>query len=345
MALTATISLGLSHSEDIIVPQLSFEDDKGRDVAKIACGGNHTVLLLRDGSAFGCGDNSQGQLGAAGKYSDYQSWTRLEQDARDVACGWAFTVIINQDNEVLSRGVGEKGELGIGILKRVDRFTKIMRVNAGSKVFASFQNCSLIEPKSSGGSRVYGWGSNTKCQLTEPKSRVVASPIVAYESDSVVVSHAAMGKDFMVLVDVHGQIVHTSGNLPLDFVVDRWKSCLGLQVLCMWTSVHVISPQDGIHSYGNGRHGQLYNRSEWPDAVDVKQFALGSEHGVVLSKHNTVACWGWGEHGNCGRLTKNGGIINDYSNVVSPLNKLPLPDGLTFTKVFGGCATTWMVAE
>ncbi|QLQ81675.1 hypothetical protein HG537_0F04360 [Torulaspora globosa] len=310
------------------------------EVKKIACGGNHTVMLLNDGSVYGCGDNSNGQLGQKVEFS---GWRRLEQELRDVACGWEFTVGINGDNEVVTCGFGGRGELGVIGLKRAGSFVKVMKVCSGSKVFASVQNCVVVEPLG-GGSRVYGWGSNTKCQLKQPKSRFLEVPVVIFESDSVMVEYAALGKDFTVLVDVLGRIVHTCGNLPSGFNIGQWEGQSGLQVHCMWSSVHILTPRNGIYSYGNGRHGQLFNRAEW--CLDgVKQVAVGSEHGVILSNSNTVACWGWGEHGNCGRLTDDGTINNDYSNVISPLNRLPIPNGATITKVFAGCATTWLVAK
>lgn len=339
-------NLGLAHSEDVIVPQESFVESEGRDVEKIACGGNHTVLLLSDGSAYGCGANSNGQLFDSAGKGDCGSWSRLDQDLKDVACGWDFTVGINKDNEVVTRGAGLKGELGIEGLRQMGHFTKVMKVNEGSKVFASVQNCVVVEPLGdSGGSRVYGWGSNTKCQLKQPKSRVIAAPVVLFESNITVVEYAALGKDFTVLVDVLGRIVHACGNLPSGFDISQWENQSGLQVHCMWSSVHILTSRDGIYSYGNGRHGQLFDRAKWSYCNDPKQLAVGSEHGVLLSNLDTVECWGWGEHGNCGRLSDDRSVNNDYSNVISPLNRLPVPNDAIITKVFAGCATTWLVAK
>ncbi|QLL34063.1 hypothetical protein HG536_0F03880 [Torulaspora globosa] len=303
-------------------------------------------MLLSDGSAYGCGDNSNGQICDSPEKGDCASWTRLDQRFQDVACGWDFTVGINKDNEVISRGAGHKGELGIEGLSQAGHFTKVMKVNKGSRVFSSLQNCVVVEPLGdTGGSRVYGWGSNTKCQLKQPKSRVVAAPVVIFESNNTMVKYAALGKDFTVLVDVSGRIVHACGNLPSGFDIYQWGNKSGLQVHCMWTSLHILTSRGGIYSYGNGRHGQLFNREQWAHSDDLKQAAVGSEHGVLLSNLNTVACWGWGEHGNCGRLTDDRTINNDYSNVVSPLNRLPIPNGVIITKVFAGCATTWLVAK
>lgn len=321
-------------------------EDRGREVKRIACGGNHTVLLLSDGSAYGCGANWSRQVCDASENDDCTSWTPLGQRFKDIACGWDFTVGINEKDEVVSRGAGDKGELGVIGLKRAGSFVKVMKVSQSSRVFASLQNCFVVEPLgTAGGSRVYGWGSNTKCQLQEPKSRVVATPVVVYESNERVVEYAALGKDFAILVDVQGCIVHATGNLPSGFHLEQWTGLSGLSVRCMWTSFHILQPEDGLHSFGNGRHGQLYKREKWDYPDDFKKIAVGSEHGVLLSGRNCVQCWGWGEHGNCGRLTNDKSRLNDYSNVISPLNQLPTPDGATVVSVFGGCATTWFVTD
>lgn len=334
-------NLGLPHCEDVIVPQETLVLEKGQCVSRIACGGNHTVLLLDDGTALACGDSKQGQLGGL---EQWEGWKVLLRGVRDVTCGWEFTVVINEQNELLSRGTGPKGELGLGSMRRAEEFTKIMDVNRESRVFASLQNCTVVVPTREGGSKVYGWGSNTKCQLLEPKSRIVDRPVLIYESTETIIEYPALGRDFIVLVDTHGRIVYASGSLPFGFSLQDWSSYSDLQVQCMWTSIHIWSSKQGIYSYGNGNHGQLFRREEWCPASEISQVAAGSEHGVLLKYNNQVACWGWGEHGNCGRLYKdNHSILNDYSNVISPL--CDVFQAREPCDLFAGCATTWIVTK
>lgn len=323
------------------------------------------MLLLDDGTLYGCGDNSKNQLYSISTVAHWKVWKPVSGDGnikfKDVACGWESTVVINNQNEVLSRGCGLKGELGLGKELRRDDFEKVMDVQDGSKLFGSFQNCVVVERKycssdeKKAGTRIYGWGSNTKSQLFEPKCRVVDSPVLIYDNDDVTVEYVAMGKDFMLFVDVRGRIVATKGSLPKGFIFDDWAALDGLEVHCMWTSIHILVRESlqrkaGVYSFGNGSHGQLYNNEEWRSSVNIKKIALGSEHGILLldknSTQDAVACWGWGEHGNCGRIQVGSTeIINDYSNAVSPLNEVFAIDHPEEKKVklFGGCATTWIV--
>lgn len=307
---------------------------------KISCGGNHSLLLLEDGRLYGCGDNSQCQLRWKGEIQEDHlvEWQPIEGTYEDVTCGWEFTVAIDSNNQLLARGCGLKGELGIGEIKKSSHYTKIMDVAKGSKLFSSFQNCVLVEPYGKG-SRVLGWGSNTKCQIREPKCRIVDRPTVIYENEHSLIARVAMGKDFMLMVDVQGHIVHAQGALPRDFHVQEWLG-KSVQISCMWSSLHILY-NGTIHSFGNGNHGQLYTAS-YPFKID--SFTTGSEHGILTHNKDQVFCWGWGEHGNCGRKTGQG-PINDYSNVVSPLNKIFTANPNIRLRVHGGYASTWIICE
>ncbi|CAR27732.1 hypothetical protein ZYGR_0N02180 [Zygosaccharomyces rouxii] len=213
-----------------------------------------------------------------------------------------------------------------------------MEVEKGSKLFSSFQNCVVVEPCGKG-SRVLGWGSNTKCQIKEPKCRIVDRPYVIYANEEVLIDYVAMGKDFMLIIDIHGYIVHAIGSLPREFRLQEWQG-KSVQVSCMWSSLH-IHYNRSIHSYGNGNHGQLY---AVPYPLEIDSFTTGSEHGILIHNKNQVFCWGWGEHGNCGR-TNGQGSINDYSNVVSPLNKVFNVNSNATLRIYGGYASTWIICE
>lgn len=68
-----------------ILPDVSDEpmpiDIDGRDVADVAVGDSHLVVLMIDGDIFVIGDNTNGQLGLPAKSVD--TWTRVELDLKD----------------------------------------------------------------------------------------------------------------------------------------------------------------------------------------------------------------------------------------------------------------------
>lgn len=104
------------------------------------------------------------------------------------------------------------------------------------------------------------------------------------------------------------------------------------KIQCGWSSIHIL--KDGaLHSYGKNTHGQLYNQSVCQDSI--LDFAIGSEHGVILTNNQTVYAWGWGEHGNCGL----GEDPFDHNEIYKG-NKKEKAVGLAC-----GLATTWIVVE
>lgn len=328
---------------------LSWHGCDSSSVQKISCGGNHTLLLLQDGSLYGCGDNSQYQLGSAEE--SWVGWHAIEGSYLDVTCGWEFTAMINHNGDLLTRGRGLKGELGRRNTRLAEVPIKVMDVRIGSKLFSSFQNCVVVEPTACGGCRVLGWGSNTKCQLQQPKCRIIDHPVVLYQSESILVDYAAMGKDFIVLVDKQRHMVHASGLLPSGFCLQDWGG-KPVHVCCMWSSLHVWPGrgESAIFSYGNGNHGQLFRVPQ--NHLEVEDFATGSEHGILVAAGGDggVLCWGWGEHGNCGQTGESATLsVPGVGNITKTLNTVFTRRDIESTgtratpKVYGGCASTWIV--
>ena len=390
--------LGLGHADDMIVPQLSLRLEKNdTKVKKIVCGGNHTVILLDDGDAYVCGDNRVGQLldrdtpNGLELVKTWVKWPDRRARLVDVACGWDFTVIVDSNSEIWSRGDGPKGELGLGRgVTRSESFQRVKGIDTSAglrappKVFSSFQNCTVVlqlagEIKS----RVYGWGNNNYCQLFEPRCKVVAEPTLIYESRDTVIDYVAMGKNFIVFVSTEGRIVDIKGKVPEGFKLEEWDDMreTPLQVYTMWSSLHIKTLDNKIFSYGFRMFGQLFDNEAFDEQFcqrpasnyQILSMNTGSEHGIMVTTASDpkiqsvryhILCWGWGEHGNCGRLhhclqltntdrTPPEDIqtptVNDYSNVVSPLNELMCvvkrsdDQHSTAPMVFGGCANTWIV--
>ncbi|KAL3233416.1 Protein KTI13 [Nakaseomyces bracarensis] len=363
---TEIINLGLNHDEDTLAPLLSYKGDEQLKVKRINCGGNHTLMLLSDGTLLGCGDNSSGQLESNSNKLKLIGWQQLKVPGKVVDCAacWDSTIIVTEEGLVYSRGNGMRGELGLGesCLEVKDDFKMVIDVSnfRNVRLFSSFQNCILVVDQIDGSSSiVYGWGNNTKCQLFEPKSRRVSNPQVILEN--VLISDVSMGKDWLVLIDTNGKIVKFQGNIPVEFANiydDKWRDRGDLEIRSMWKSIH-IRPRttSSVYSYGNNIHGQLFPGIGDSAINELERFSTGSEHGIIYCKMkgsnnevHTVFCWGWGEHGNCGSIEKKrqDQWINDKSNLSSPLNPIVTLTGRgvhTSIDLYGGCATTWIVSN
>ncbi|SCU96454.1 LAMI_0F06612g1_1 [Lachancea mirantina] len=225
-----------------------------------------------------------------------------------------------------------------------------MRVpaNARTSLSGAFQNIYLQVDD-----QIYGWGSNTKCQLSEPKCRLIDKPTVVYSGSRV--SQLNVGKNFVCFLDVDrfvlmGSLKELESLIAVDAqnIQSAKTPADKVRMLAMWSSVH-LSARNRVLSYGHGTHGQLLKD---PAPGHITTLAVGSEHGIMCTEGKAVFCWGWGEHGNCGRLQQTGATCecgnddeeeNDGSNVVSPLNPVyEAKKDETVVSCFGGCATTWI---
>ena len=115
----------------------SFEQiDTGSmgDVIQIACGGHHSMMLMANGSVFGCGANSDGQLGVGDLTVDKiptLTKVNLDENVASVACGHSYTMMITEEGSLFACGRNKHGQLGLGDLN--DRATPT-RVNITPRV-------------------------------------------------------------------------------------------------------------------------------------------------------------------------------------------------------------------
>lgn len=319
--------LGVGHENDLILPQISFESNI--KPKKISCGGNHSMILLEDGSLYWCGDNSAGQC--SGGLSSSSNWQLLPGKYQDVACGWEYTLVIDMECIVKVVGHGKKSELGVPNMVSSREWVPVMQCSdKNPKCYSSFQN-SLVQD----GNRIYGWGPNRKNQLLDVALNRVETPRLIYESTQI--RGVAMGKDFTAILD--GNILVLRGSIDKTALSDIGLETRRIrQISCMWSSLHILTEANEIFGLGKALHGQILSESPPPDILGI---SVGSEHGILTTSDCQVYCWGWGEHGNCGRVTESKDPINDKSNIISHLNKIGNFPGITDT--FGGCASSWLV--
>lgn len=101
--------------------------------SEIACGSQHSVLLVKDGTVFTFGFNQWGQLGHH-NYSSLAppaSISNYNIRAVSVYAGENHTCLVTENGELMCIGGNEQGQLGIGTLQSS---MKWRRVRAGKRV-------------------------------------------------------------------------------------------------------------------------------------------------------------------------------------------------------------------
>jgi len=99
-------------------------------VDSVSCGVGFTMVVLADGTVWGCGNNSSGQLGNGGTGAQLPLWkftqattaSGVVAGAARVACGGNHSIILLTTGNVLSSGYNYHGQLGIGTNTDADVF-------------------------------------------------------------------------------------------------------------------------------------------------------------------------------------------------------------------------------
>jgi len=88
----------------------------GKTPAAIACGAGHSLVLMNDGTVYGCGDNRSGQLGTGNNVTTNlltQMTIPTGKIPLAIDCGFAYSLVLMNDGTVYGCGDNSIGELGI----------------------------------------------------------------------------------------------------------------------------------------------------------------------------------------------------------------------------------------
>jgi alpha-tubulin suppressor-like RCC1 family protein len=113
--------LGLGNPQSLEAYVLTLTQVGTAEWSKVACGGDHTLLLDMSGYLFRMGDNTYGQLGYPGihgktLYSDYLAPAKLDSIGQciDIAAGPGFSLAIKSDHTLWAAGRSDHGQTGLG---------------------------------------------------------------------------------------------------------------------------------------------------------------------------------------------------------------------------------------
>ena len=98
------------------------------NIKSVYCGREHTIMLKNDGTLWGCGNNSNGQLGLGENTSNQATFTQIianTDDIKSVYCGSFHTFILKNDGTLWGCGRNDHGQLGLGDNTNRNTFTQI----------------------------------------------------------------------------------------------------------------------------------------------------------------------------------------------------------------------------
>ena len=97
------------------------------NIKSVYCGWSYTIILENDGTLWGCGLNTSGQLGL-GDTTNRTTFTQVTtntDDIKSVYCGWKHTLILKNDCTLWGCGWNNYGQLGLGDTTNRTTFTQV----------------------------------------------------------------------------------------------------------------------------------------------------------------------------------------------------------------------------
>lgn len=373
--------LGLGHTDDISLPARCLFDDgvssrprkaNGARISRVAAGGNHTVVLFRDGSVYAAGMNGDGRCGirpssAGGGDGEggggdageelmlrFQKVVVVDPETgdtvdrfKDVSAMWEATVLVSSvrgRDVVFVAGSGIKGELGIGegITKAVLP-VRMSGLGEGLDVLAVGSGMGHSVVVMANG-KVYGWGTARKGQLGESvrEKKIVWEP-VKVEGIPFRATGAVCGREFTVIMgdETAGEFVVLGSadnkwgvvsNIPAPGSLAGYAG-----IYASWHGICVHQRDSSVHSWGRNDRGQMPPLG----LPKPRKLAIGSEHGLAVLGDGAVVAFGWGEHGNCGPDTDVQGNVKEGYNTIP----LAIEEGASVVDIAAGCATSWIITS
>jgi alpha-tubulin suppressor-like RCC1 family protein len=287
-----------------------------RTASFASCGEGH-AMLLQNGTLYGCGYNSDGQVGIGSNLTGLLGFVPVASNVRNVACGQYYTTFVKNDSTLWGMGANYYGQLGDGTYMQrnspVQIDTNVSQSCGGSTAYyatAYIKNDNTL----------WGMGYNAYGQLGSGSFESYVSQSV-YVDDNVV--HASVGGAYMVYIKSDGTLwgIGYNGNGQLG-LGDNTNRSASVQITssvayCAAGSnfSYFITTGGDLYSMGYNGNGQLgignNTAQNTPTFVtsSVVMVSANQNSGMFVTSDGSVYGMGYNSDGHFGDGT------NSTSNV------------------------------
>ena len=316
----------------------------GGDPSAVLDGGfYHSLGLEDDGSVYGWGRNSSGQLGD-GTTTNRNVPTQVDGlSAVGVAAGGNHSLALTVEGTVAAWGSNAYGQLGDGTNSSATSPVEVADLDDVTAIAGGNYHSLAVD----GDGTVWGWGFNGSGQLGDGTTTTRSTP-VAVNGLTDVVDVAAGG--------LPGWSGHSAA-LREDGTVWTWgynkEGQLGdgtrnhrhepaqveglediIAVAAAGDNTYALKDDGTVWAWGDNSYDQLGNedarrRSPVPvqvDIADVIAIGAGGTHVLAVKEDGTV--WAWGNN-NTGQLGNDGGGPGDPKTSATPVQAEGLSDAIT----------------
>ena len=186
--------------ENIVIVRVIDSDSKY--ASQIAGGDGYAAVLKADGSIWGFGYNSDGQLGNDKLAPiNVPSQTNILATYKQIEAGKKFTIALREDGTVWAWGDNTYGQLGQGNRVSAKKPVQVQNLTNIVSVAAGDNHAIAIDKLGN----VYTWGLNSKGQLGNRTTETVSIPEKITGLDNQVVKVAA-GGNLSAIIDSTGDV-------------------------------------------------------------------------------------------------------------------------------------------
>ncbi|XP_053714257.1 probable E3 ubiquitin-protein ligase HERC3 [Synchiropus splendidus] len=296
----------------------------GMGLKDVACGGQHSMFLMRDGSVYSCGSNNCGQLGHEKTDGCPELVSALgTQKIENISCGQAHSLAVNEQGQVFAWGACDGGQIGLGIKEvavRIPRLVKRLSDHRISQVMCGNQHCIAL----SRDGELFTWGQNTSGQLGLGKGEPnMLFPHPLKSLAGIPLAQITAGGDHSFALSLSGAVFgwgkNSAGQLGLNDKQNRAVPChikflrsqKVVYISCGDEHTAALTKDGGLFTFGNGSWGQLghgsTNNELLPRRVlelmgtEVSQITCGRHHTLAfVPSSGLVYAFGCNSHGQLG---------------------------------------------
>jgi alpha-tubulin suppressor-like RCC1 family protein len=276
-------------------------------VVAVACGGQHSLALRRDGSVWSWGNNYGGALGQ-GATENVLSGTKSDKagqvlavgyEGMAIACADNHSLVLRKDRTVMAWGDNSYGQLGDGTTLSQNSPIWIRALENIIAIAAGAVHCLAVDA----GGNIWAWGRNDQGQVGDNTNVNRLVPVQLPSIGKVV--KVAAGHDYSLALAADGsvwewgqlglsrsEIQRTPRRVPgLPDIVDIAAGRSHRLALC----------SDGtVWAWGDNSYGQLGDGSNTSrqtvarvsGLADVVAIAAGDVHSLAVRADQSV--WAWG---------------------------------------------------
>jgi len=301
-----------------LIPNLS-------NAKQISCGGNHSLILLNDGTVKVFGYNGNGQLGL-GNTTQQNSPTLIPSlsNVKQVVCGDSHSLVLLNDGTVKGFGYNINGQLGLGNVTTpitsptlIPSLTNVKQISCGSSHSLVLLNNGTVKSFGYNAQGQLGLGNVTTPYMSPTLIPNITNvnQISCGNAHSLVLLNDGTVKGFGR--NDYGQL--GLGNTANSTIPTLIPNLSNVKQIAGGVYYSLVLLNDGtVKAFGYNSDGELglgnttisYTTPTLiPSLSNVNQIVCGSLHSLALLNDGTVKAFGYNTYGQLGL----GNVVTPYT--------------------------------